>query len=116
MASEESRAQMSKQRGQVAAGMKPGPERQAFIARQGTEEAKGKQDLPALGEEAFRQRNIQAAGSYRSGGQVVKDGVYKLHKGETVVPNQMIAHGKNGNMIRRGSAAMSAHDHDREEC
>ena len=106
MATEQERAQMSKTRGQVAASMPAGPERTKFISKQGEQEAKGKDDLSELGAEAYRQRNIQAVqGSMKKGGTVPKTGVYKLHKGEKVVPKHMVAHGPNRNMIHVKSSA-----------
>ena len=106
MASEESRAALSRTRGEVAAGMSNQEAKKKFIARQGEEETKGKQDLSGLSEDAFRQRNINVAGSFKKGGKVPKTGIYKLHKGETVTPKgKMIAHGANKNMIHPGSSA-----------
>jgi hypothetical protein len=86
MASEESRAAMSRTRGEVAAGMSDQEAKKKFIARQGTEESKGKQDLSGLSEDAFRQRNVNVAGSFKHGGTVPKTGIYKLHKDEKVIP------------------------------
>ena len=106
MATEQERAEMSKTRGQVGAGMKPGPEKRAFISKQGEQEAKGKDDLGELSQEAYRQRNINAVqGSFKKGGVVPKTGVYKLHKGEHVVPRGMVPHGANRNMVHVKSSA-----------
>jgi hypothetical protein len=89
MATEKERAMMSKTRGQVAAGMRPGEEKREFIARQGREEARGREDMQSLEQEAYRQRNVNAVeGSMRKGGKVRKTGLYRLHRGERVVPKR----------------------------
>ena len=89
MATEFERAEISKRRGQVAAGMRPGEEKREFIARQGREEARGTEDLRSLDEEAYRQRNENAVqGSMRKGGKIRKTGLYRLHRGERVVPKR----------------------------
>ena len=106
MATELERASVSRQRGKVAAGMQPGEEKREFIAKQGQQEAKGKDDLGELSQEAYRQRNINAVqGSMKKGGVVPKTGVYKLHKGEHVVPKGMVPHGANRNMVHVKSSA-----------
>jgi hypothetical protein len=113
MADEQKRADVAKMRGTVAAGMQPGPDKKAFIAAQGESEKGGKDTTADMESSAYRQRNVNAVqGSFKKGGHVAKTGLYKLHKGETVVPNKMMAHGKNSNMIRKGSAAMSEWDKD----
>lgn len=87
MANEETRAAMSRTRGEVGAGVKDPAARKKFIARQGNEEAKGKQDMSGLSEDAFRQRNVNVAGSFKHGTDYVpKTANYKLHKGEKVIP------------------------------
>lgn len=84
---EQQRADLSKRRGQVAAGITDSAARKAFIARQGQEEAKGSKDTSGLESELYRERNRQAAqGSFQKGGTVPRTGNYKLHKGEKVVP------------------------------
>jgi hypothetical protein len=106
MATELERASVSRQRGKAAAGMPAGPEKKEFISRQGNEEAKGKDDLGELSQEAYRQRNINAVqGSFKHGGMVPKTGAYKLHKGEKVIPKHMVPHGANKNMIHAKSSA-----------
>ena len=103
---EQERANMSKRRGVVAAGMDPGPKQREFVARQGEEERKGKENLQGLGEDAFRQQNLNAVkGSMKKGGMIPSTGVYKLHKGEKVIPKHMVAHGLNKNMIHTKSSA-----------
>lgn len=89
MPTEQERAETSKFRGQVASGIRDPEERRKFVARQGEEEARGKSDTAALSEDAFRQRNVNTVqGSFRKGGKVKKTGVYRLHKGERVVPRK----------------------------
>jgi hypothetical protein len=89
MADETERAAMSRTRGQVAAGMSDPDARRKFIARQGEEESRGKSDLAGLGQDAYRQRNVNTVqGSFKRGGRVKKTGVYKLHRGERVVPKR----------------------------
>ena len=106
MATELERASVSRQRGRAAAGMPAGDEKKQFIARQGEEEAKGKDDLGELSQEAYRQRNVNAVqGSFKKGGMVSKTGVYKLHKGEKVIPKHMVSHGPNKNMVHVKSSA-----------
>jgi hypothetical protein len=89
MPDESERAAMSKTRGQVAAGIRDPEERRKFIARQGGEEASGRENLTALGQDAYRQRNINAVqGSMKKGGIIRKTGLYRMHKGERVVPKR----------------------------
>jgi hypothetical protein len=110
MATEQERADLSIQRGKVSAGMVPSADKKAFIAKQGEQEAKGKDNTSELGQEAYRQRNINAVqGSFKKGGTVPKTGIYQLHKGEKVIPkhkaDKMVAHGANKNMIHPNSSA-----------
>lgn len=89
MPGEEARAETSKFRGQVASGIRDSDERRKFISRQGDEEARGKSDTESLKQDAYRQRNVNAVqGSFKRGGRVKKTGVYRLHKGERVVPRK----------------------------
>jgi hypothetical protein len=89
MATEKERARMSITRGQVASGMRPGEEKREFISRQSREEARGREDMQSLEQEAYRQRNENAVqGSMRKGGKVRKTGLYRLHRGERVVPKR----------------------------
>jgi hypothetical protein len=91
MATERQRADLSKRRGQAAAGITDSAARKTFIARQGQEEAKGGKDLTGLEQETSRERNRQAVlGSFKQGGTVPKTGNYKLHKDEKVIPAPQI--------------------------
>lgn len=78
--------------------------------------AKVDKDYQGVAEETAgvskKQQTQEILGSFKRGGKVMKTGAYKLHKGETVVPSGMVKHGKNSNLVRKGSAAMSAHDKD----
>jgi hypothetical protein len=89
MPTEQERADMSRTRGEVAAGISDREKRRKFVERQGEEERTGKENLTSLGEEAYRQRNINTVqGSMRKGGKVRKTGLYRLHSGERVVPKR----------------------------
>jgi hypothetical protein len=87
---EQSRAAMSIERGKLAAGIKDPEARRRFIARQGNEEAKGKSNLSELEQENFRERNRQEAqktlDTLDTGGNVRRDGLYNLARGEQVLP------------------------------
>jgi len=96
---EEDRAALAKQRGQLASQITDPKQRQQFIAQQGDEEAQARksgQDLDDLqrkqAEKTYNQTNrIVALGSYKKGGTIPKTGPYKLHKGEYVVPKKHAA-------------------------
>jgi hypothetical protein len=111
MATEQDRANLTLTRGQQAAKM-PHDEAKRYI--EGS--AKVDKDYQGTAEETAgaskRQQTQEILGSLKRGGMVKKTGAYKLHKGEKVIPSGMLAHGKNRNMVRKGSAAMSAHDKD----
>jgi hypothetical protein len=98
-------------RGKQAAKM-PHDEAKAYIAGSG----KMDKDFQGTAEETAgvskKQQMQEVLGSFKRGGMVKKTGAYKLHKGEKVLPTGMVKHGKNGNMVKRGSAAMSPYDKD----
>lgn len=93
MADETQKANLTKRRGALAAGMKDAGEKQKFIAR--SADADKKFDAVSNeteGEEAkqSREANVKQAaqvlGSYKKGGKVKETGVYELHEGEAVLP------------------------------
>ena len=78
-AAEQRRANISVERGKVAAGIKDSETRKKFIAKQG----EGKVSDTELETETFQERNRQAAGM-QTGGVAHRSGPYRLHMGETV--------------------------------
>jgi hypothetical protein len=111
MATEQDRANLTGVRGKQAAKMDHDAAKDYIKGS-----AKMDKDYQGTAEEtagvAKKQQTQEILGSFKKGGKVMKTGAYKLHKGETVIPSGMRAHGKNSNMIRKGSAAMSEWDKD----
>lgn len=79
---EKDEALLSQRRGRVAGALKDPEEKRRFIARQGS----GKATREELETETQRVSNLHALGSYQKGGKVKKTGIYKVHKGEVVIP------------------------------
>jgi len=94
MANEQSRAETSISRGKQAARMlKAGVSNkkvQSYIADQGNREAADRRTNATIGKAAGYDSDPI---SMKTGGKVHKTGIYKLHKGETVmIPEQFRKH------------------------
>lgn len=104
MATEQERADLSLIRGKQAAKMSTSEAREYAKGS-----AKMDKDYQRVAEETAgvskKQQTQEILGSMKKGGTVKATGVYKLHKGEKVVPKHMIAHGPNKNMIHAKSSA-----------
>jgi hypothetical protein len=111
VATEQDRANLTGVRGQQAAKMEHEAAKDYIKGS-----AKVDKDYQGTAEETAgvskKQQTQEILGSFKRGGMVKKTGAYKLHKGEKVLTSGMVKHGKNGNMIRKGSAAMSPYDKD----
>jgi hypothetical protein len=97
MPTEQEKADLSKKRGQAAAQISDPDQRRKFIAEQGDDERKGKgsaspDEYEHLNKDADDTlatggTNKSVLGSYAKGtDSVPKTGVYKVHKGEQIVP------------------------------
>jgi len=93
MATEQERAALAKSRGKEAAGMlKSGASTasvRSFVSAQGDKESEARRINRTIGKEAGFKSDPM---SFKHGGTVPKTGIYKLHKGEEVIPV-----GENGN-------------------
>jgi hypothetical protein len=101
MPTEQERADLSRRRGQTAAGIKDSDQRRKFVAAQGETDRKGGGDseYAGLNQSNQNEQNKQALGgmlgSMKHGGTVHKTGPYLLHEGETVVPKDKAMSKKN---------------------
>lgn len=84
--SEQERAALSQQRGQDAARIKDPEKRRAFVAEQGKQEAAGKDFSQIKNETDAYETGEALKGSFKDGGTAHEDGLYRLHKGEKVIP------------------------------
>jgi hypothetical protein len=91
MATEQEKANLSADRGKVAAHISDPAEKRDYIAKQGNAEAAGKDKTTDLAQENFNKRNqLVVEGSMKKGGSVGKTGLYQLHEGEFVVPKDKV--------------------------
>lgn len=88
MADEKQRATLTQLRGQQAAKM-PHDEAKAYVAGSAGMDKNYEGVAAETDRVSNRQQRQQVLGSMKHGGTVGKTGVYKLHKGETVVPNEL---------------------------
>ena len=104
MATEQDKASLSLTRGRQASKMSH-DDAKDYIAGSGKidkDYTKAAEETAGVGK---KQQMQEVLGSMKKGGMVKATGVYKLHKGEKVIPKHMVAHGANKNMIHAKSSA-----------
>lgn len=91
MATEQEKADLSIDRGKVAAHIPDSTAKREYIAKQGNLEAAGKDKTSELSQDNFNKRNqLTVEGSMKKGGMVPKTGLYQMHEGEFVVPKEKL--------------------------
>lgn len=85
--SEADKASLSQRRGRFAASIKAPKDRRKYIAAQGEADVSGNDSRQAeLAVTTNKDEQNAVLGSLKKGGKVKKTGLYKLHRGEKVVP------------------------------
>jgi hypothetical protein len=113
MATEQEKADLSRTRGTIAAGISDAGEKRRFIAAQGESEAKGQDKTSELSQDAFNKRNqLTVLGSMKRGGTAKKTGPYLLHAGEKVSPSQLRGGAKKLSPTSMKGSAMMGRNHN----
>jgi hypothetical protein len=85
---EQDRANLSIRRGKIAAGISDPQARAAYIAAQGNVGTNNASAQAKLENDTHNDETSKVIGSFKKGGKVKKTGLYKLHKGEEVLPKK----------------------------
>jgi hypothetical protein len=93
---EQDKAILSQRRGKLAAGIKDPQARKSYIAAQSKVDQNGNDSAQAaLAESTNKDEQDRVLGSFKKGGTVKKTGLYKMHKGEAVIPAKKATEFKN---------------------